>query len=53
MKKILITGGFGMIGRRFIGQLKKKGNKIISLRYFLSKLQPIIKIKLPKNRYIK
>ena len=44
MKKILITGGFGMIGRRLVGQLKKKGNKILVLDNFLSKLQPINKI---------
>ena len=48
MKKILITGGFGMIGRRLVGQLKKKGNKILVLDNFLSKLQPINKINYQK-----
>ena len=37
-----------MISRRLVGQLKKKGNKILVLDNFLSKLQPINKINYQK-----
>tara|TARA_B100000927_G_scaffold201736_1_gene163364 strand:- start:300 stop:1229 length:930 start_codon:yes stop_codon:yes gene_type:complete len=48
MKKILITGGFGMIGRRLVRKLKNKENKVLVLDNFLSKLQPINKINYQK-----
>lgn len=41
MKKILITGGFGMIGRRLALILKNKNYKILIIDNFLSKLKPI------------
>ena len=47
-KKILITGGLGMIGRRLSLKLKKQ-NKVIIVDDLSSKLKPLKNIKLYKS----
>ena len=44
MRKILITGGFGMIGRRLLPLLQNAKYKILVIDNFLSKLKPVSRI---------
>ena len=48
-KKILITGGVGMIGRRLAILLQKKKYDILILDNLISKLKPPKKIKFLKK----
>ena len=51
-KRILVTGGFGMIGRRLSEQIKNSKNSLMVVDNFSSKLKPVKGVKFSKTNIL-
>ena len=51
-RRILITGGFGMIGRRLSKQIKNSKNSLMVIDNFSSKLKPVKGVNFSKTNIL-